>query len=210
MVTVAADGTTCSPMIVYPYKRIPEKIAQCVPPEWGIARNYNGWMTAEVLYEYVTNLFHPYLVKNKITLPVILFVDGHKSHITYDLSLLCNQLQIELIALYPNATRILQPADVAAFCLIKASWRKTVIQFYLENPGEMENKANIASLLKNVVDSLKAETLKNGFGRRGLYPFNPDAVDYTKCLASTTVNKDSVQNTNALNLEPNQTLSFKT
>jgi hypothetical protein len=46
--TFSADGKTCCPVIVYPYKRIPEKISETVPAEWGITRSDNGWMMAEV------------------------------------------------------------------------------------------------------------------------------------------------------------------
>jgi hypothetical protein len=76
-------------------------------------------MTSEVFYEYIANVFHPFLVSQGVVFPVVLFVDGRKSHLTYQLSVLCNELKIEVIALYPNATRILQPADVAVFHPVK-------------------------------------------------------------------------------------------
>ncbi|CAK1602187.1 unnamed protein product [Parnassius mnemosyne] len=69
-------------------------------------------MTAEVFYEFIANVFHPYLVSKSVEFPVILYVDGHKTHLNYHLSQLCTHLKIELIALYPNASRIIQPADV--------------------------------------------------------------------------------------------------
>ena len=31
--------------------------------------------------------------------------------------------------------------------------------------------------------ALKAETIQNGFRKAGLYPWNPDAVDYSRCRA---------------------------
>ena len=39
MFSFSANGKKCFPMVVYPYKRIPEKTAQSVPAEWGIARS---------------------------------------------------------------------------------------------------------------------------------------------------------------------------
>jgi hypothetical protein len=76
-------------------------------------------MTCEVFYEYITNIFHPFFVSQGVIFLVVLFVDDHKSHLTYELSVLCNKLKIEIIALYPNATRILQPADVVVFRPVK-------------------------------------------------------------------------------------------
>lgn len=186
MFSFSASGFTCPPLIIYPYKRIPEKISRTVKdPDWGIGRSDNGWMTAETFYDYVKNVFHRFLVKNNIQFPVLLFLDGHKSHLTYELSLLCNELNIEVIALYPNATRILQPCDVAVFRPIKMGWKKAIREFYEQNPGEVLNKMTFAPLLEKVLaNNIKRDTLINGFRACGLFPFNPDAIDYTKCLGN--------------------------
>nr|CAH7736048.1 unnamed protein product [Callosobruchus chinensis] len=163
MFSFSASGVTCPPMIVYPYKRVPEKISMTVNPDWGIGRSDN--------------------VERGATFPIVLFLDGHKSHLTYELSILCSELNIEVIALYPNATRILQPCDVAVFRPIKMGWKKAVREFNEQNPGEIVNKISFAPLLENVVNNIvKAETLINGFRACGLFPFNPDSVDYSKCL----------------------------
>lgn len=80
--TFSADGKTCPPLIVFPYKRLPDKISNSVPPKWGIGRSDTGWMTADVFNQFITTIFAPYLAENNIKKPVILFIDGHKSHIT--------------------------------------------------------------------------------------------------------------------------------
>lgn len=131
MFTLSALGEMCYPMIMYNYKRIPQDIVNSVPTNWGIGHSDTGWMKSEVFYLflyiiYIANIFHPFLIEKGIKLPVILFVDGHKSHLTYQLSQICSDLNIILIALYPNSTRILQPADVAAFRPLKASWKNGV------------------------------------------------------------------------------------
>jgi len=43
-------------------------------------------MTCELFYEYIANIFHPILVSQVVIFPVVLFVDGHKSYLTYQLS----------------------------------------------------------------------------------------------------------------------------
>lgn len=47
MFTFAADGKKCCPMVVFPQKRIPEKLARSVNASWGIGRSEKGWMTTE-------------------------------------------------------------------------------------------------------------------------------------------------------------------
>jgi hypothetical protein len=50
MFTFSADVKTCCPVIVYSYKRIPEKISESVPAEWSIAWSDNAWIMAEVFF----------------------------------------------------------------------------------------------------------------------------------------------------------------
>ncbi|KAL1454530.1 hypothetical protein WDU94_010766 [Cyamophila willieti] len=69
--------------------------------------------------------------------PIIIFIDGHKSHLSLKTSDLCKQLGIVLISLYPNATRILQPADVAAFKPVKGNWKKAVHEWIRQGDNEI-------------------------------------------------------------------------
>ncbi|KAJ2937254.1 hypothetical protein O0L34_g19471 [Tuta absoluta] len=124
MFTFSTSGKVTTPMIIHPLKRIGADIKRSVPLHWGISSSENGWMTKEIFYRYVTHILHQHLVRENVTFPVILFVDGHKSHNNYELSEKCKELGIVLVALYPNATRILQPADVAAFKPKKMNGRK--------------------------------------------------------------------------------------
>ncbi|XP_063385493.1 uncharacterized protein LOC134671563 [Cydia fagiglandana] len=194
--TFSAAGQVCCPFVIYPYQRMPiKKISDSVPDGWGIGKSDSGWMTTETFYEFIANVFHPYLVSNNVKLPVILFVDGHKTHLNFHLSQLCTHLQIELIALYPNATRILQPADVAAFRPLKMGWKKTVRKWQNENNNQGVTKLNFATVLnETVITSLRPEILVNGFKACGLYPFNPDAIDYNKCLGDKNENVTSQKN----------------
>jgi hypothetical protein len=100
---------------------------------------------------------------------------------------LCNKLKIEIIALYPIATRILQPADVAVFRPVKMYWREAVRDWHAKHPGDILNKVTFAPLLRELIDfAAKPETLVKGFQARGLYPLNANAVVYTKCIGKNT------------------------
>ncbi|KAH9642696.1 hypothetical protein HF086_014393 [Spodoptera exigua] len=126
--------------------------------------------------------------------------DGHKSHTTLELSQLCQSLGIILIALYPNATRLLQPADVAAFRPIKVMWRKAVLEWRANNLTKTLLKTDVGSVLDNVLPKLKKSTLINGFKARGLCPFNPDEVDYTKCLMPAKPQRAILDDNSSVNM----------
>ncbi|KAJ8974948.1 hypothetical protein NQ317_016181 [Molorchus minor] len=89
--TFSAQGEVTPPFIIYPYKRLPASIASSVPDQWGIGTSPNGWMKTELFFEYIANVLHSYLINKNIKFPIILFVDGHSTHTSYQLSDLCSQ-----------------------------------------------------------------------------------------------------------------------
>jgi hypothetical protein len=126
MLAFSASGTMCPPMLICPYKRIPLEITKRVPDDWGVGHSPAGWMTAEVFYEYTGNVFTSHLGKHNVEFPADLPVDGHGTHLTYQLSELGSELGITLLSIHPNATRPLQQLDVATFRPLKLGWKTSV------------------------------------------------------------------------------------
>lgn len=182
LVTCSASGCIPPPMVVYSYKRVPKNIVDKVPIEWGIGRSENGWMTGETFFEYVTNVFHPWLLRNNIPLPVILFFDGHSSHLTLALSEFASDNGIILICLLANSTHILQPLDVAVFRPLKLEWKKVTHQWRIENNGSKLGREMFAPLLEKTLDRMRniPDIIKSGFRTCGLVPFNPNNINYAK------------------------------
>ncbi|KAG5871935.1 hypothetical protein JTB14_022410 [Gonioctena quinquepunctata] len=50
--------------------------------EWMLGKSESGWMKGDVFYEYIANDFNNWLTIHSIKKPVILFIDGYKSHMT--------------------------------------------------------------------------------------------------------------------------------
>lgn len=181
--TFSAAGASVPPMVVYPYKRIPRDIAANFPDDWGIGRSDSGWMTSATFYEFIGNIFLPWLQKHQIKLPILLLLDGHKSHIGMDLYNLCTQNGIILYCLLPNATHILQPCDVSVFKSIKVHWKKIVLQ-HKQKTTKSVNKNVFATLFKEAYENaIQPNTIKHGFRKCGIFPFTADAVDYSQCIS---------------------------
>lgn len=121
LVTGNAAGEMAPSLALYSFERIPTLMSAAAPPDWGIGRSKNGWMTCEAFYEHNANVFCPYLEKNQIPKPILLMLDGHKSHLSLPPSKLCQRNGIERTAFLPNATRIIQPLDVAFFAPLTKS-----------------------------------------------------------------------------------------
>lgn len=130
-------------------------------------------MTRETFYYYLKNVFHPWLVTAHIPLPVVVFVDGHASHVSFQTTEFCRQQPIVLICLFPNATHVLQPLDVSFFRALKVRWNKRLIEWRTLHSGDPIIKHEFAPLLKRAVDDMinLKKTLKNGFKKCGLVPW---------------------------------------
>lgn len=182
-----AAGKLAPPLALFAGQQMPAKAQDCLPEGWSAGYSDSGWMTSKNFYEYVTNVFHPWLIAEEIQLPVVLYMDGHASHITLPLSEFCSANGIELIALPPNSTHILQPFDVAYFIPLKHWWQQICMEFCRKHLQLSVKKYQLAKVLKCTLDSMEGnKNLPNGFEICGLCPLNANAIDYTKFLKKTT------------------------
>ncbi|XP_014206269.1 uncharacterized protein LOC106637824 [Copidosoma floridanum] len=177
----SAAGQLIPPMIINNYDRIPKVIAEHFPSDFILGKSESGWMTSETFYSYVVNQFYPWCVRNNIQFPVILYVDGHSSHLTKALSDFCCDHQIELIGLVPNATHLHQPMDVGLFRPLKTAYKKEVRNWRLENNGQHPTKC-------------------------GLYPFNERSIDFSRLISGPPVTDQPEQENQDSNVHPHASL----
>lgn len=200
LLTANAAGKIAPPMIVFKYTRIPSYLAQAVPPEWAIGKSDSGWMTCETFFEYITNIFYPWLLKNNIPRPVIFFVDGHVSHMSLHLSNFCSSNGIILIALLPNATHLIQPLDVAVFRTLKQGWSEEVHAWRINHQCEELKKTDFAPLLDAVIRKrITPSILSNGFRKCGLVPWNSDAIPMDNIVNQSVERETSRTNGTEIN-----------
>lgn len=181
--TANAAGAMVPPMIFFTYERIPANISASIPNSWEIGKPESGWMTGESFFEYITNVFYPCLIANNIAFLVVLYMDGHSSHLTMALSEFCSIHKIILVALYSNATHVIQPLDVAFFRPAKGAWRKATTEWRINHNGIRMRKEHFAPLLQQALDTLSSDILRRGFEACDLHPLNPDAVNYQKLIS---------------------------
>ncbi|KAJ8966802.1 hypothetical protein NQ314_003298 [Rhamnusium bicolor] len=139
--TFTADGRLCPPVVIFPYVKPPRTIVDSVPSHWILGKSDTGWMRSEVFYEFVANGLNNWLEKEDIQKPVLFLVDGHKSHMSLELSKFCSNNGIISYALPPNATHLLQPADVAVFKPLKEYWRQEVREWQADNFNKVVTKS---------------------------------------------------------------------
>lgn len=140
-------------------------------------------MDGPLYKDYIEHCFVPWLKSKNIKFPVLLLVDGHKSHYTYNVCKVCAENNIIQYALYPNSTHIIQPADVSVFKTLKSGWDREVYEWKRKSNHKAVTKAMFGNLLQKVYDEkVTKEVNNNGFRKCGLFPFDANAIDFPKCM----------------------------
>jgi hypothetical protein len=114
-------------------------------------------MTAEVLYEYNGNISTSHLGKRNVKLPGNFSVEEHRTHLTYQLSELCSEMDITLLSIHPNTTRLLQQLDVATFMPLKLGWKMSVLEWHRLSSDKMLNKEWFAPVLDGALKKYSLE-----------------------------------------------------
>lgn len=181
MICGNASGQLAPPMVMFACARMSASLTASIPGSWGVEKSENGWVNSEACWKWVVNCFYPWLKQNNFEFPVILYLDGYKSHLTLELSDWCRQNDIILISLYPNSTHIIQPLDIGLFRTLKAACSKVVHEWRMEHHGDRLRRDNFAPALEKTINSIDLkQILPNAFRTTGLYPFTPDAVNFGK------------------------------
>ncbi|KAL5499318.1 hypothetical protein EMCRGX_G010708 [Ephydatia muelleri] len=166
----SASGKIAPPMIVYSYKQhIPRDVIEAVEsadPTWAAGRSDTGWMTSVTFYDYISQVFEPWLTANHVPRPVLVYADGHKSHLSLEIAEFCREKRILLVALYPNSTHLLQPLDVSVFKSLKNLWTTAKNLWKASNPLANISKKVFPNVFKKAVDQ---------------------KVDYSKCVKDQQV-----------------------
>ncbi|KAJ2941657.1 hypothetical protein O0L34_g14715 [Tuta absoluta] len=187
MAAFNASGEQAPLMVVFPAprprRRRPAGGSAPAPTHWTVEHSDTGRMKSDTFFEYITNDFNTWVESNDIEKPVLLLVDGHKAHMSLALSAICEETGIILYALPPNTSHLLGAADVSVFAPLTDQWRKHKRKF-LEKPEVVDKtvtKRNFCELLQELIETEQTKTnIINGFRRCGLYPFDPNVVEYTK------------------------------
>ena len=108
----------------------------------------------------------------------MLFVDGHKSHLSLELIDLACKKNVNLI-LHPTThhTRI-TPLDMAVFKSFKDQFFKSVRVLSFSKKNFIVSKHDFAAVVKDPFEkAFSMSNIKAGFSKAGIYPFNPNAID---------------------------------
>jgi len=174
LVCSSAAGYALPPFVVFDRKNLNIKLTEGEVPGTVYGLSSNGWMNSDLFSEWFKGHFLCYAPASR---PLLLLLDGHKSHYCPEFIRLAASEGIIVFTLPPNTTHISQPLDKGPFSPLKVQWRKVVQDFVLKHHGRCVTRYDFSALFADAWS--KAMTLKNiaaGFRITGIYPFNRDAI----------------------------------
>lgn len=189
MACLNAAGDYLPPMILYPGQRMRD-VGQEGFEEALYAMTDNGWMTSEAFLSFLLE-FNEFVTNKKITKPVILFVDMHSTHVSLEASQYCVSNGIVLHSLLPNATHILQPADVGLFSPLKVVWKSESMKWRKEHSGESITKKSFSTVFKRCWEKVATVPKAiSAFRSCGLFPFTVEGIPKNKLGPSKVASSD--------------------
>lgn len=136
----------------------------CSPSGWMMDNIFESWLQA--FAKYVEH-------RDK---PILLLMDGHGSHLTYQSAKICKENQIILFAIPPNTSHALQPLDVGVFSPMKKIWKDVLHKWSRESRLNKIDKAVFPSLVKQLVSKVDPQWAVGGFKGSGLVPLDKEVV----------------------------------
>ena len=180
----SADGIKLPPFVLYKAKNLWERWTRGGLAAARYSVSDSGWMEADNFHDWFKCLFVPSVSHLLASGPVILFVDGHGSHISHSLVTTARKEGVIIMCLPPHSSHLLQPLDVACYGPLKTVWKETLKHYKLQTAATQVTKTEFPALLKKTWEkSLLAKHLQSGFKRSGLHPLSKTAVPDTKLSA---------------------------
>ena len=115
---------------------------------------------------------------------MILWVDGHVSHLGAETARFCQVNDIILFVLLGNATFIIQPFDVGIFSELKQAWVKAVCNYMKDDFSRLVTKGNFSHVFKMAWEEIMGSMEKtiHIVTNAEIFPFDSNEVDYSRLV----------------------------
>ena len=128
-------------------------------------------MESPQFYEWFKHFVHHVRVTLGLVGPVVIFLGGHKSHLSYEVLDLAVKEDIHWDPLVPHTSHHSQPLDVGVFGSAKTSMKKIVTSFYTTTGFKQITKFHFSSLMGLLHKvAFFPEHIISGFRNAGLFP----------------------------------------
>ena len=124
------------PFIVYKGKHLYTTWTKGGADKGRYAVSESGWMEKANYESWFITMFLPAVKHLTESRPVVLFFDGHHSHISVNLIEMSQARNVHLMLLPANTTHVLQPLDVGVYGPLKQAWKSRILPQYKRKKPE--------------------------------------------------------------------------
>ena len=170
---VNATGFCLPPMVIIDRKRLNPAITKGEVPGTLYGLSAKGWMDQGLFNLWFKEHFLKHIPSCR---PIILLMDGHKSHYNPDTIQFASKERIILFTLPPNTTHLSQPLDRSCFGPFKLAWREACHRFTCDT-GQVVSRNTFSQLLNEAWSiAMTRSNIISGFKVTGIYPFDRTAL----------------------------------
>ncbi|CAN0295836.1 unnamed protein product, partial [Ectocarpus fasciculatus] len=174
VVTISAAGATLAPWIIYKGQRLQADWVKGRngPPNARLAVTDSSFMQGTVFVNYIRDFHRQLLDRGLINgTPHVLVLDGHASHVTYEVIKLARDLNIVLYQIPSHSSHVVQPLDVGSFGSFKREITKVLSAFPARNGGRVPAKSDMLGILGDAwLRSFSEQQNISSFAGAGLWP----------------------------------------
>lgn len=187
---INALGNCVPPLLIFPRVNFKDYMIKNSPAGTIGAATPSGWISSAIFIQWM----HHFIKYSKPTLddPVLLIMDSHEAHLTYEVIRLAKDSGVILFTLPPHTSHKLQPLDKCVYGPLKRFYNDACRSWLASNPGKRITIYEIAELL-NVAYPM-AFTQKNcvsGFKHTGIFPLNKYIYDESEFLPAEVTDRSS-------------------
>lgn len=180
---VSASGFALPPFMIYPRKKMAERLKVGAVPGTVFRCSVKGWINDDLYLEW----FKFFLASIPPARPVLLLEDGHAAHITIELIEMARANDVDLLCFPSHTTHLLQPLDVGVFKSFKTNFSNACRRYMAANPGRIITTDLIATMVGEAWPlSLTPVNIMSGFRKCGIFPLNPGQISDRQTAPSRT------------------------
>lgn len=184
---VNAAGMRAPPYVIFPRVRYQRYFLNGLPGSWGNATK-SGFMNSECFYDFIQK-FQAF-VKSTPEDPIILVLDNHVSHRSYETLKFCRENGIRLLSFPPHTSHRLQPLDVSVFGPFQNSKDTLLADWCKSNPGRTMLIHDMAPIICRALENAATErNVKAGFRATGIYPLDRQIVQEIDFMPAETTDR---------------------
>lgn len=172
---VSAIGNSIPPYFVFPRVHFKSNMIAGGPSGCAGTAYPSGWMTSENFLLWMNHFAK--FCHCSVANPVLLLLDNHESHISYDCLQFAKQNGITMVSFPPHTTHKLQPLDVSVYGPLKRYYNAECDDWMVSNARPMTIFDIVQVASPAFVKAFTPSNIIAGFQKTGIEPFNSSKFD---------------------------------